>query len=240
MIRAGKILAAALAFLSLSLLMPYTAPAQDCLDLEPTIIVKGHGVVTYPPDEGEVVLGVESRAPTAQAATEKNAEAMAEVLAAVKAKLGPDDRVATQSYRVSPRYQWDSKERINRFKGFEAVNRVSVATGDPKGLGAIMDAAVQAGANTISGPFWSLKDPAAARREAQIKAFWDAQAQAQALAQAAGMILGTLIKIKTTETGARPPEVLNMKAAGTRTPMEPGRIKITAQATCTFLLEPQQ
>ena len=74
-------------------------------------------MVAHPPDQAEITLGVQSLAPTAKEAAEKNASAMARVLEAVKAKLGPGDRLSTKTYRVSPRYQWDPKEKTKSFQG---------------------------------------------------------------------------------------------------------------------------
>ena len=230
--RTGKIWALALLIAGVLPLFPWAAAGQECPDLGPVVMVLGRGEVLCPADQGEVEIGVISYAPTAQEAAEKNAAVMSRVLAAVKAKLGPQDRLATETYRVSPQYQWDPKEKVNRFKGFEAVNRLAVVVHDISGLGAVLDAAIKAGANQIFGPRFSLKDPADAWRQAQVSAYRDAAAQA------AGMILGTLIKMNAGVPPAPLPEALALRAADTAVPMEQGQIRIQAQVACTFLLDP--
>jgi uncharacterized protein YggE len=236
--RTGKIWALALLIAGVLPLFPWAAAGQECPEPGPVVMVLGRGEVLCPADQGEVEIGVISRALIAQEAAEKNAAVMSRVLAAVKAKLGPQDRLATETYRVSPQYQWDPKEKVNRFKGFEAANRLAVVVHDISGLGAILDAAIQAGANQIFGPRFALKDPADAWRQAQVAAYRDAAAQAAALAKAAGMILGTLIKMNAGGPPAPLPEALALRAADTAVPLEPGQIRIQAQVACTFLLDP--
>ena len=76
---------------------------------------------------------------------------MRRVIAAVKAAGGTD--VRTQSVSLSPRY-----DEQNAVQAFVATNTVSAAIKEIAKAGALIDAAVNAGANQVYGPSLSSGD----------------------------------------------------------------------------------
>jgi uncharacterized protein YggE len=116
--------------------------------------------------------------------------------------------------------------------GYVASNSVTVRTALGS-AGKIVDAAVGAGANGVSGPSLDVSDQTALYRDALRKAVDDAKLKAQALADAAGISLGAVQSI--TEGGSATPIPMTDKmSAAAGTPVEAGTQEIQASATVTY------
>lgn len=193
------------------------------------ITVQGTASVTSVPDRAELSFGVESQGETARAALAANAAEMRRVIAAVKAAGGID--VKTQYVSLSPRYG----ER-NEAQGFSATNSVSATLRDIAKAGAVIDAAVAAGANQVYGPSLSRGDQSELYRQALKAAVENARANAQALASASNLSLG---RITAIVEGGGAPQPLSFAAAdkameGGSTPIEPGTQRVIAVVSVTF------
>jgi uncharacterized protein YggE len=193
------------------------------------ITVQGTASVEVVPDRAELTFGVESQGDTARAALAANAAEIRKVIAALKAAGAVD--LETQYVSLSPRYN----ER-NEAQGFTASNSVSATVRQIARAGAVVDAAVAAGANQVYGPNLSSGDQTELYREALEAAVANARASAQALASASGLALGRVTAI--VEGGAAPqplPFAAADKAleAGS-TPIEPGTQQVTAVVSVTF------
>jgi uncharacterized protein len=206
----------------------------------PTLTVEGRAALGFHPDQAKLVVGVDTRADQADQAAQANSAAMSRVLAQVKKLLGPGDLVQTQGYRLSARTRWNKQLGQNQVTGYQASNRVEITTGDPKKIGPLLDAAVAAGANNISGPVWGLADQAAAQKKAQQAAVADALAQAKLLAKAAGMALGGLLKMNAAEPrpAGRGDFAMAKMVNAAPTPLETGQVKVHASVVCVFALQP--
>jgi uncharacterized protein YggE len=211
---------------AVAVLQPGGAGAVDPPPTSDTVTVNGEGVVLAVPDRAEISAGVETRAPTARAALQANASAMADVLAALRSAGGTD--VTTQSVSLSTSF--DDKGSPN---GFVASNIASATVAFAK-AGALIDAAVAAGANTVYGPSPSRSDADALYREALAKAVVDAGGRAAVLAKAAGRELGRVTAI--SESGAAPVPVFARAAADASTPVESGPQETTASVSVTYEL----
>jgi uncharacterized protein YggE len=192
-----------------------------------TVTTTGHGVVTVVPDEASVSAGVHTQAETAAAALAQNAKLMSAVIAALKAAGGSN--LQTQQVSLYPQ----TNDR-NQVSGYVADNSVS-AEAKIAGAGALIDAAVAAGANNVSGPTLDVSDRDARYRDALGKAVDDARAKAAALAGAGGFGVGPVSSV-TEQTAAAPAPVYEAVAAGksVATPIEPGTQDVTADVTVTF------
>lgn len=211
---------------AVAVLQPGGAGAVDPPPSSDTVTVNGEGVVLAVPDRAEISAGVETRAPTARAALQTNASAMVDVLAALRSAGGTD--VTTQSVSLSTSF--DDKGSPN---GFVASNIASATVAFAK-AGALIDAAVAAGANTVYGPSPSRSDADALYREALAKAVADAGGRAAVLAKAAGRELGRVTAI--SESGAAPVPVFAKAAADASTPVESGPQETTASVSVTYEL----
>jgi hypothetical protein len=220
---AGLLLAAAALA---GVLRPEGASAEDPPATTHTVTVSGAGSVSAVPDVAEVSAGVETRATTAQAALNANAAATRKVIDAVRAAGGTD--VTTQVVSLSPAMDLEGKP-----SGFVATNVVSVKV-DLDEAGALIDAAVAAGANTVWGPTLSSSDAAKLYRQALTKAVADARDRAGVLATAAGRQLGDITTM--TEGGVVAIPLAEKAAADGGTPVVSGPQETTATVTVTFEL----
>ena len=153
---------------------------------------------------------------------------MRRVIAAVKAAGGTD--LKTQSVSLSPRYN----ER-NEVQAFVATNTVSATIKEIAKAGALIDAAVNAGANQVYGPSLSRGDQSGLYRNALKAAVADARASAQALASASNLSLGRITAIVEGGGAPQPIPFAAEKAmdAGS-TPIEPGTQQVSAVVSVTF------
>ena len=208
-------------------LRPEGASAVDPPATGDTVTVSGTGSVMAVPDRAEVSAGVETRAATARAALSANGAAMQRVLDALRARGGKD--VTTQTVSLSTAF--DDNGRPN---GFVASNVASAET-TLAGAGALIDAAVAAGANTIYGPSLSRSDADALYRQALEKAVADAEDRAAILAKAAGRGLGRVTGM--TEAGTpEAPMYARSAAAQDSTPVVSGPQETTATVSVTYEL----
>jgi uncharacterized protein YggE len=209
-------------------LRPGGAGAADPATATDTVSVTGTGSVDAVPDRAEVSAGVETRAATAKASLTANAAAMQKVIAALRANGGKD--VTTQTVSLSTAFDQNGQPN-----GFVASNVASAGT-SLDGAGALIDAAVAAGANTVYGPTLSRSDADALYRQALAKAVDDAKARAEILAKAAGRSLGRVTAI--AESGSAPPVPYAAKASAAQdsTPVVSGSEETTASVSITFEL----
>jgi hypothetical protein len=192
-----------------------------------TVTTVGHGVVTLVPDQATVTAGVHTQAETAAAALAQNGRMMNAVIAALKQAGGKE--LQTQQVSLYPRTDNDGK-----VQGYTADNNVS-ATSDIAGAGPLIDAAVAAGANTVSGPSLGIADRDASYRDALGKAVDDARAKAQALAKAGGFGVGPVASVdEQVDTGDRPVFESVAAAKASDTAIEPGRQDVDATVTVSF------
>jgi hypothetical protein len=224
-----RIAIAAAALASLAALVG-TLRTGDAAAVEPDtaggITVQGTATASAAPAKAQLSLGVETRADTAKAALAANAAEMRKVLAAVKAAGGQD--VRTQSVWLSSFYG------DNGPQGFTATNTVTTSVVVAK-AGAVIDAAVDAGANQVSGPSLSADDEQALYRQALEAAVADARERAKALAGAAGVSLGRVTAMVESGGGGSPPVMFETaKMAADSTPIEPGQREVTASVSVTF------
>jgi hypothetical protein len=221
---AGLLLAAAALA---GVLRPEGAAAEAPAATTDTVSVSGVGAVSAVPDEAGVSAGVETRGSTAQEALNANAAAMRRVIAALREAGGKD--VTTQAVTLSPRVGPEGQS-----DGFTASNVVS-ATIDLDRAGALIDAAVAAGANTVYGPTMTHSQADRLYRSALTKAVADAKVRAQVLAAAAGRELGRVSSI--VEGGATPPvPYAKAEAADAGAPIVSGPQDIAATVSVTFEL----
>lgn len=192
-----------------------------------TVTTLGHGSVTVVPDTATITAGVHTEAATATAALAANAAKMNAVIAALKAHGGQN----IQTQEVSLSQQTDDRGNP---KGYAADNSVSVDSAI-SAAGALIDAAVAAGANTISGPSLTSSAQDAAYRKALGQAVDDARAKANALAAAGGFGVGPVVSV-TEQPSSAPPVFAATPAKAGGTPVEPGSEEVTADVTVSFAI----
>jgi len=195
-----------------------------------TITVTGNGSVDATPSRAVFSFGVSTQGTTASAALGANAVAATKVIAALKdAGVGAAD-IQTESISLSPVVS----DKGDAIVAYLASSSVSVTISAIDRSGAVVDAAVRAGANQVSGPALTVSDQDALYRKALTQAVADARTKAQALAQASSLELGAVVSVAEGAGAAPAPVLAPARQAVGAVPVEPGRQEIDASVTVVF------
>lgn len=195
-----------------------TAPAG-------TVVVQGTGTAAGVPDRGAFSFGVVSPARSAAAAYAANSAAMQKVVAALKQAGIADADLQTTQISLDVKTADDGS-----ITGYSASSSVTAQLRDLTAAGKVVDAAVAAGADSVSGPSLSVADTSSLYADALKAAVADAKAHAQALAAASGVALG---RITAVQEGGPTPLPVAAPASPAAT-IEPGTQQISATVTVTF------
>jgi len=197
------------------------------------IVVLGSATVQRAPDVAFVTIAVETRAKSPRDAQQQNAARMAAVAKRLSELSVPSDARKTVGLRLDQEYDTAGGRRTAT--GFVARNAVEVRMDEVARAGEIADAAVQAGATSIEGIRFDIKDRQGAEREAIRLAVVDARGRAEAAAAGAGRAVDRILKIEEGERplSPRPMAAMRVEAA---TVVEPGLIDVRSTVTVTVAM----
>jgi uncharacterized protein YggE len=202
---------------------------------EKLVTVTGEATIAVAPDTAMMRIGVSSQDKTAREASEANARQMTAVLNAIK-NAGVGDR-DIQTSRLSLQPQYDpNKGGTARLTGFQASNQVTVRIRDIDKLPNVLDRAIAAGANEMSGIEFVVSEQSKLLDQARDDAIADARRKAELYAKAAGAKLGHVVSI-TEEGSAPPPRPMQAMRAGA-VPIAPGEQTLRAMVTVSYELAP--
>ena len=192
------------------------------------ITVLGTGSTNVTPDRASFAFGTVSQAATANAALTASSQSVARVIAALKKAGVAQADIQTSDVSLSPRMNNNGDEIV----GYTASNTVTATVRKIGAAGDVVDAAVGAGANQVSGPNLLASDQDAAYRNALKAAVADARAKAETLANASSATLGKITAI--VEGGGAVPMPVAAGAKDSSVPIEPGTQRIEASVSVTF------
>jgi uncharacterized protein YggE len=201
--------------------------------------VTGEGSISAAPDFAEVTLGVTSTGKKAGDAVAANAQAANALAALIKSEgVAPAD-IQTSTVSVSPMFSQPlpNQQTAPTVTGYSVSNNLSVRVRDIPRLGALLDKAVTAGANSIYGIGFGHNDLSALLDKARPLAVADARRKAEIYAAAGGGKIGRLMVL--TEEGSRQPPMAFSRAyaaAPPPTPIEAGEDKLTVTVNARFEL----
>lgn len=118
--------------------------------------------------------------------------------------------------------------------GYVASNMLTVRVRALDTTGAILDAAVADGANTLNGMTFGLADPEPAYNEARKEAVADARAKAELLAMAAGVKLGQVVSISDAGAMTDPAPMYRDAVAAAPVPVQGGELGLIANVAVTW------
>lgn len=223
--------------LMLALLGALCVPALAEEDKE--IRVSGNATVTLAADTASLQIGVNTRKNTVQEAQVENAALMNAVIAAIR-QLGIEEKdVVTSQFNVysSYDYSYDAAGQEVRTTYYQVDNMLSVTIRDLSQIGAVLDAAMAAGANTTYGITFSSSQENEAYQKALTRAVEDAAQKAQVLAKAAGKTLGELILMDASQ-GSYYYGISNVydakSAAGAGTSIVSGDVSVSASVVLEY------
>lgn len=203
-----------------------------------TISVSGEGRVAASPDMATISLGVTTFGDSAAAAMAKNSEELTKVMANLTAAGIEAKDIQTTGLMLNPNWSYDSSGGAGTINGYTAMNMVNVRVRALDGLGAVLDAAVKDGANTLNGLTFGIADPQPVTDEARKLAVADAVRKAGLLAEAAGVKLGAVTSI-SEQTGYTDPAPMfraEASAAPGGVPVAGGEVAMTITVNMTWSL----
>jgi uncharacterized protein len=217
-----------------------------------TVSVSGHGQVNVSPDTASVSIGIDVIQPTLAEAQEQATAQATAVIEALKAAGIADEDIQTEYFSVNILRDYDAAAAVGatpeaenadptQITGFEILNQLLVTVRDTDMLGALLDEAVNAGANSINGVTFSVDDQTAAASEARRLAVEDARTKAEELAAAAGLTLGSVVSIAEGAVSPMPPPMpaaadAGMAEAQAAVPVQPGSSTVAVDVSMTFEL----
>jgi len=149
------------------------------------VTVAGEAIAKVEPDTAIVTISVVTQSPQALTAQQQNTEKSEAVSNAVKATAGSSAELKTSDYTLQPQYD-NRDNRLPKIIGYDARNSIIVTMTDLKNVGAVIDAASRAGANSIDGISFVLKQTSPARGQALSDATQQAMNKANSIATALG------------------------------------------------------
>ena len=207
----------------------------------PRLTVRGEAELERPADQVQMSIGVVTEGNEAGDALKENNRIMKDVVQAIeKAGLSKDD-YETGQFRIRPQYSRRPRQPDPEWKpqiiGYQVVNSVTVKTQKLDLTGKVIQSANEAGANTVEVMGFSLADQRKYRAEAIREATQNAKADAEALADAAGVKLERIITINLDQAPMQPMAMHRAARAEADTgapPIEPGDVTITANVTIVY------
>lgn len=233
----------AIAFIAASALtLPAAALAAnvDIAASGPVVELNVYESVDVAPDTATIGAGVTTEAPTATEALRQNSAEMQKVIARIKALGVAEKDIQTTGINLNARYDYDQATQRQVFRGYMASNRVSVILRKIDDTGRVLDALVEAGANDINGPSFSIDDDTAAKDAARKRAVERAQAQATAYAAMLGYDGAKVLVISEGLTGNGPmPAMAEIRLSATKVnaaPVQPGMVQAGVNISITYEL----
>lgn len=220
--------------LAMPLAIPAPVLAQD--QAGGTITVTGSASVTVVPDLATLTLGVTTMGATASEALSANSAAVQAVMDRLAAAgIEPRD-IQTSNLSLNPNYSSYDSTQMPQIQNYTASNQVTVTIRKLDQTGAVLDAAVRDGANTLNGLSFGLADPRPSEDAARKAAVADARARADLLTVAAGVRLGAILSISEGTPAPEPQPMYRMDMAAAPVPVSGGTLDISASVTVVWSL----
>lgn len=225
------------AFTALSVAVLGGLVLTSCSDDDPTVVptaqtggtqlgITAHGVgkVTGTPDIVTVALGVTTQGPSAKAALDANTGKATEVIDALEQSGVEDKDIQTSQLSINPTYNPET----GRISGYEVTNSVTATLRDFDKAGELIDTAARIAGDAVRVQSFgfSIDDDSDLRARARDEAVKAARAQAEQMANAAGVELGKILSMTEDPVSTPPPGPFysdQLKAdAALSVPIEPG------------------
>ncbi|MFP3853430.1 MAG: SIMPL domain-containing protein [Anaerolineales bacterium] len=211
-----------------------------------TVTVVGEGQAFGEPDQASVRLGHVARNPSVSQAIEASNEAVRQITEALQdAGVAPED-IQTTNFSVlteepefpeprlpetSERTESAQSERIYRVE-----NTVLVTVREVDQVGAVIEAALNAGANSVQGLRFSLSNRSQLAAEARQEAVANAREQASQLAGELDLSLGDVLSVNEQSSGAVSPVMEAAMGRGGDVPISEGTLSVNSRVEITFSL----
>ena len=211
------------------------------------VTVIGDSQTKVAPDSAVITFAVVTQNSQAVNAQQENARKSEAVKKAVEA-ASADSEIKTSDYSLRPEQDY-SHSRMPKIIGYEARNSVKVTINDLNQTGAVIDAATKAGANSVEGVSFVLRENSPARGNALALATRQALIKAESIAQSLG---GRIVRVVETIEGGVAPQTqfpnygysnatstntTSMASFSYVTPVEAGSLNVRSQVLLVVEIE---
>jgi uncharacterized protein len=207
-----------------------------------TITVVGEGKVKIKPDTARAQIGVEVMKSSVKEASDANKATLEAVLEALKAQGIAEKDIQTSGFSIfAERYGPEGPLPENQ-TNYRVSNNVSVVIRDLEKVGAVLDAAIEAGSNNIYGIEFGLDNTDAVEAEARKSAVADARAKAEELGELAGVTVSGVVSVSEVigsgggYYNASNFNQLDRGMGGGGTPISPGELDLTLQLQVVYAI----
>ncbi|MBV9103380.1 MAG: SIMPL domain-containing protein [Candidatus Eremiobacteraeota bacterium] len=243
-----------------SALAPLAALAQtDAGSAQPSLVVQGQGIVSRAPDVASLSVGIETVDPSATQSQARNNAIYARLLTALERVNVPRSSVQFSGYDL--RYVPPSEStpepipmataaapgqrqtlpvarnpRPAERWGYVVSRNVTIVDLNPSRVGQVVDAASGAGATSVDGVTFGMRDRRGVYNAALAGALDDADAQARALAAAGHFRLVRLQRIEVGSVFVPGPVPMARMAVADGTQISPSNVETRANVTVTYTI----
>ena len=201
------------------------------------ITVVGDSQAKVSPDTAIVTFSVVTQGKQALDAQQENARKSEAVKQAVESlALNSKPEVKTSNYSLSPQQDYYSG-KMPKILGYEVKNTVTVSIASLDQVGAVIDAATRAGANSVDGMQFVVGEASPAQGDALALATKQAMTKAESIARS---LNGRIVRVVESSEGGLPesprmPSTAYDSAANTmmeakyKTPVQAGSINLRSQ-----------
>jgi len=210
--------------------------AQQITSPVSSIRVTGDATVTAKPDRALVDVGVLTQEKQSQNAAAQNAKQIDTVVVALHKLLGADADIKTINYALNPDYQYRPLGGKSAVSSYTAMNVVRVTLDDLDKVGAVIDAATQAGANHVESVRYTVRDQQVLHSQAVREAALKARANADALASALNLKIVRIVSVEEGDTSPAGPDAGSVGDPGgpvAPPPVQSSSFVVTANVTLT-------
>jgi uncharacterized protein YggE len=176
------------------------------------ITVIGDSQAKISPDTAVITFSVVTQGKQAVDAQQENAKRSEAVKQAVESVTSDaKTEIKTSDYSLNPEQDYYSG-KMPKILGYEVKNTVTVSIDKLDRVGAIIDAATAAGANSVQGIQFIVGETSPAQGEALALATKQAMAKAEAAARS---LNGRIVRVVQTIEGGVPPQMVDADYYGT-------------------------
>jgi hypothetical protein len=210
-----------------------SSPSASTTPVETGVFTSGDATVSVKPDLATVSAGIESQQSTAAAAQSDLAAKAGKLIARIKSLGVSDADLSTSGYWIGPVYS-PNEQTIT---GYQATEVLRIKWHNVDTVGKTLDAIVQEGGATNVNIGFGLADSKSAEAQARTLAISDAHSKAQAMASAAGVRLGQVLRVSDVSTATPPPIMYAgaaLPSAGTQVPV--GQVDVQVSVEVDYAL----
>jgi uncharacterized protein YggE len=214
------------------------------------VTVIGNSQTKIAPDTALITFSVVTQGSQALNVQQENARKSEAVKMAIETIISNvKHEIKTSDYSLNPERDYAAK--MPKISGYEVKNTLTVSINDLKQVGAVIDAATKAGANSVDGISFVLGEASPAQGEALALATKQAMAKAESIAQS---LNGKVVRVVESNEGGVPiqssrtySEFSNAMAGNTasvvnnyQTPVQAGSLNVQSQVILVVEVEVNQ